>query len=48
MEKMNLEGFFRGGGEENKIKFKRWLWICFCKCKYGKVENWIDRIKYLM
>lgn len=24
MEKMNLEGFFRGG-EENKTKLKRWL-----------------------
>lgn len=44
MGKMNLEEFICGG-EENKIKFKRWLWICFCKCKYGKVENWIDRIE---
>lgn len=47
MEKMNLEGFFRGG-EENKTKLKRWLWTCFCKRKHGKVENWTDRIKHSM
>lgn len=47
MGKMNLDEFI-WGGEENKIKFKRCLCGCICKCKYGKVENWIDRIKYLM